>query len=840
MAKPLLSTGGIYKFLSLYTYFSILYSTIRKIFHNLIEGLKSMICFLNDLKNIFIKKMITFFGFIFKYLSFFYFYLIICTSAFGLQNISPNAIVDTALLNPDQFGQFVLENNINLNAIDDDVTPLIVAVQRQSIKAVRIMLKQKNIDINVENSHGKSAIYFAAKHSQKDIIELLLTQPSIDESLLSLSRQDSLIRMNIRRGDLRLLNFLVEHTNFDINRALSKDSRFKETPLSIALKASHYAIVRYLLDNPDLIDRQEKENDILKQDPFFLEYSLIIEAERNPEGFVSYLQKFDIDPSILSSKNFFPLIVAAKNGLSNATRVFLKFDNVDVNRVDYARRNALFYSLLNKHDDITQLLMEHMSINKSISKITQNSELIRAAFINFQTEVIKFILKYTDFDVNKKISLNSGERKTPLELLSQDHRGREVAMLLFEYPNLNISEYLRKMYLGQVDKVMVDRGYISEESEARNFILSETKKIKFNDGVNPLLSKPSSLLLVDSPISEYSYPALLTHGNYLLDRGPLNRVLPIKKEGTHGDLLTLALNVTGIEGLNFIDIMMEENLECSNHGNLLQILDRKKPNVVNISCGPDIKSLTIDKLRNLSDIAEKTKTYIVNAAGNEGFDISFEDQMSDYLFVVGATDNSGKLLNYSNYGSNVTFAAPAKNIVVPNSITNDFFDFITLDNGGTSYANGVVAGLITRIFNYLPLGSNHYPRFIKYVIKKYGNHSEDLVEKLESPNVVNPEKTIEFFKENIFFRYKKLENQVAILCDRRLKGIELGALAVTHSCREDQWINVTDQIKSNSFELKANSLPFYGFSKSVHCKISFSESFPSFLFPDNEGIVMCR
>ncbi|OHT07567.1 hypothetical protein TRFO_05212 [Tritrichomonas foetus] len=97
--------------------------------------------------------------------------------------------------------------NINVPHLDDD-TPLIIAVKKESLEMVEMILNEKNIDVNEVNGNNLTALMIACEKGNEKIVKRLVEVPDIDLFL----KKDSLTAAKIasNHGFFKIYSFLME------------------------------------------------------------------------------------------------------------------------------------------------------------------------------------------------------------------------------------------------------------------------------------------------------------------------------------------------------------------------------------------------------------------------------------------------------------------------------------------------------------------------------------------------------------------------------------------------------------------------------------------------------
>ena len=64
-------------------------------------------------------------------------------------------------------------------------TPLHLAVQCAPVSMVEYIISKHKVDLSAKNRSGSTALHLAASQGRDDVVDLLLQQPDIDDSLIN-------------------------------------------------------------------------------------------------------------------------------------------------------------------------------------------------------------------------------------------------------------------------------------------------------------------------------------------------------------------------------------------------------------------------------------------------------------------------------------------------------------------------------------------------------------------------------------------------------------------------------------------------------------------------------
>ncbi|XP_063438391.1 uncharacterized protein LOC134719313 [Mytilus trossulus] len=270
--------------------------------------------------------------------------------------------------------QLLLERNPDVNLCDNDGrNPLIQASACGHTDIVKLLL-ERNSDVNLCNKDGLSPLITASACGHTDIVKLLLER-NADVNLCNKNSFSPLIHAS-DGGHTDIVKLLLER-NADVNLC-NKDGW---SPLLHASDGGHTDIVKLLLEMNPNVNLCNKDGT-----------SPLVQASQNGHTvIVKLLLERNPDVNLCNKDGFSPLIKASICGHTDIVRLLLERNHVpcdntplstsyvynnisisnspslvqpimkhkpDINAQTYVGGNALYFSALFEHIEITQLLLE--------------------------------------------------------------------------------------------------------------------------------------------------------------------------------------------------------------------------------------------------------------------------------------------------------------------------------------------------------------------------------------------------------------------------------------------------------------------------------------------------
>ncbi len=218
-------------------------------------------------------------------------------------------------------------------------------------------LLSQDIDVNMTDQQGESAIFDAARKGKLLIAKKLIAKfAKID---LMNNRNETILHLACHKGDLDFVKLLVEaEANLT---AKTTDDRL---PIHYAILAGHKHLVSYLMDESELswfyVDAHQNT---------FLHYASRTTNVDLIESFIDH----DLDPNALNDYFETPLFNAVKFGTLDTIKVLLKADAF-IELVNRRFESPLILARMNDQKHIFELLTD-WSKSPNYHRLLQNQGL---------------------------------------------------------------------------------------------------------------------------------------------------------------------------------------------------------------------------------------------------------------------------------------------------------------------------------------------------------------------------------------------------------------------------------------------------------------------------------
>lgn len=172
-----------------------------------------------------------------------------------------------------------------------------------------------DVDINMQNKVGETALILAAKNRREDVVKFLLDLPGIKKNI-QFKEADSILTNVVYNGHENIVKFILQIPGVNVN--IRNDSDPCQTPLLEAAWNGRVNIVKLLLESPNI--------NINAQDNF-------------------------------SRTALMGACATACYGHEEVVKLLLTAPGIDVNVQNSIGETALFYAILNNKPYLTQLLL---------------------------------------------------------------------------------------------------------------------------------------------------------------------------------------------------------------------------------------------------------------------------------------------------------------------------------------------------------------------------------------------------------------------------------------------------------------------------------------------------
>lgn len=280
------------------------------------------------------------------------------------------------------------KGKVDIDIVDiDEVTPLMHAIYNDKIEAAQFLISNIS-NINAVNKLGQTALMMAAQEGRKEIIEILVKRKDVDIDLADNQGMTPLMN-SVYNNHIEITRLLISKIK-NINAA-SEDGI---TALIIAIQEGNQEITKMLLEKEGIdIDAAAKDgttplmNAIYKSD---------IEISRLLVGKTKKTNAFN-------NRGQTALMIAVQKGRREMVKILLEEDDIDIEAVDKDGNTQLMNAISNKHIETVRFF-----IRKSSNLEITNNAGLTASMIADQ-EGIREIAEYiSNFSKIPPAFINAG------------------------------------------------------------------------------------------------------------------------------------------------------------------------------------------------------------------------------------------------------------------------------------------------------------------------------------------------------------------------------------------------------------------------------------------------
>ncbi|KAL1955231.1 hypothetical protein VTO42DRAFT_8890 [Malbranchea cinnamomea] len=295
-------------------------------------------------------------------------------------------------------------------------TPLLWASTLGHDDVVRLLLAQKEIDVNSKTSEGYTPLLGAAVNGHVGVVELLLAKEGVD---LNCKARDGMTPLAgaARNGDVEILKKLLA-----AGADPSVGDHIGRAPLCIAAEFGHAEAVRSLLDDKRVNVTQE---DVEGQCALFIaavrEHEKIVRMllddervevdQRTHDGWTTFLLVSQLgnlrilkmllekgaNPAIQSNMGTAPLHCASWKSNEPVIRLLLEQERIDPNVKDNAGWTALHWAADRGSEDVMKLLLSTKGVDINIRSDDGKTALSMAA-AQGHAKLVKLLLAREDLE----------------------------------------------------------------------------------------------------------------------------------------------------------------------------------------------------------------------------------------------------------------------------------------------------------------------------------------------------------------------------------------------------------------------------------------------------------
>ena len=339
---------------------------------------------------------------------------------------------------------------------------------------VTAVLDMKEWDVNAADCVGSTALTWATRRGQEEVIKVLLEREDINPNIADTQDGRTPLTLAAESGFEGVLKILLEREDVNPNHP---DTKFSRTPLSWAAENGHEGVVKILLEREDVNPNTA--------DTEYGRTPLSWAAQSGHSGVVKILlEREDVNPNTADTKyGRTPLSWAAENGHSGVVKILLEQEDVNPNATHtYYDQTPLLWAAQNGHSGVVKILLEREDVNPNTVDTFYGRTPLSWAAEKGHEGVVKILLEREDVNPN---AADTKYGRTPLSWAAEyGHEG--VVKVLLEREDIHattpdnmyqtpFSLALSRGHDG-VARILLEQGQVEKQAVEKS-VAEEPKKI---------------------------------------------------------------------------------------------------------------------------------------------------------------------------------------------------------------------------------------------------------------------------------------------------------------------------------------------------------------------------
>ena len=290
-----------------------------------------------------------------------------------------------------------------------DRLPLHFAAEAGHLAIVSLLVKQPNVDPNLKDYTGQTALFKAANNGHLEVVELLLQQKGVDPDAVSKDGFTPLL-VTIFGRHRKVVKLLLDRTDVNPNQS---DTTYNQTPLWMASTAGDEILGMFLARKDIEINGQSRWG----------ETPLYQAIQRKRLSAAKMLLDADADPNVPTDENKTALSWAAAESSEESIELLLKQPNIELDIPDKFGQTPLLRAADAGHTKCIRMLLDKGASVKHADN--EGRTALSLAATKGHKVVAKLLLK-------NKAEINAQDKKgnTPLALAAEKNHDAVVRFLL--------------------------------------------------------------------------------------------------------------------------------------------------------------------------------------------------------------------------------------------------------------------------------------------------------------------------------------------------------------------------------------------------------------------------
>ncbi len=298
-----------------------------------------------------------------------------------------------------RFRRYIIHRNIDVNLAYRQTTLLSSGAYRGHAGIVELLLRRPEIDVNLAQQGGATALHMAAQQGHVEVVRLLLGARGINVNLATLEGATPLY-IAAECGWVDVAKMLLGRPDINVNPVTVPN---KTTPLSVAAQKGQEEIVKLLLATRGVgLDMQKDDGAT----------ALFMAAQIGFTGIVKQLVRRGADINLARDDGMTPLCVAALVGNIEIVKTLLQVPGIQVNLATDNGTIPLGIAAQRGYKDIVRLLLRKGASPNRANQIGVTP--LHVACLHGHTASVQILL-HAGADTTAKMTDVTGRGYTPYD-----------------------------------------------------------------------------------------------------------------------------------------------------------------------------------------------------------------------------------------------------------------------------------------------------------------------------------------------------------------------------------------------------------------------------------------
>jgi len=240
-------------------------------------------------------------------------------------------------------------------------SPFHVAVRRVHLPAIRLLMDDERVNINLADHYEETPLHFAARWGHEDVVQMLLVEERLHVNCLDVCSYTPL-HLAVDSGIVSMVQLMLEDERFNITFGESMGPKL----LHIATRRGYEDIAQVLLDDGRFDPNVPDEMSMSPDDQFIVE-----EANPGAKGEWTPLHR----AVYMRNETIIELLLADKR--------------VDINCRSRTGKTPLHLAVVGKHRGVLELLLDHKDVDAHTIDDDGMTPLELAAEVEHETSFLR-------------------------------------------------------------------------------------------------------------------------------------------------------------------------------------------------------------------------------------------------------------------------------------------------------------------------------------------------------------------------------------------------------------------------------------------------------------------